>query len=209
MKKGCLTSIYVFLVLLVVFVLGLIWAIKSAFGPSHRTVNIDLDNGHTLIGEETYNADFADVFYDVRLKLISANSDTLEFGSATFHDENWNKSLHLQNMGNWFVLPVQEGTYSKLLLVNRTNRERQDTTFSPLELRYDSLWRAKYDEIPVYLYPGTSTIDSVRNNHIFVKYDYRIGYYEPFTFYRQSIEYELDSISGKVVTKNVFGRTEK
>ncbi|SIR50542.1 hypothetical protein SAMN05421545_3962 [Pontibacter lucknowensis] len=185
------------------------WTIKSAFGPSYKTVSIDLGSGKTLVGEETYNADFAAVFYDVDLKLVTQELDTFKLGRATFHDENWHKSLRLDTVGNWFALPVKESSYSKLLLANRTNKMHQDTTFSPLELRYDSLWRAKHDDIPVYLYTGTSTIDSIRMNNIFVTYDYRIGYSEPFTFFVQSVEYLLDPISGRVKTKKVFERKEK
>lgn len=209
MKKGCLTSIYIFLVLLVVLAVAFMWIIKSAFGPSHKTVSIDLGSGKTLVGEETYNADFAAVFYDVDLKLVTRNLDTFKFGRATFHDENWHRNLRLDTVGNWFALPVKESSYSKLLLANRITKESRDTVFSPLELRYDSLWRAIHDEIPVYLYTGTSTIDSIKLNNIFVTYDYRIGYSEPFTFFVQSVEYVLDPTSGKVITKKVFERKEK
>ena len=176
MIKGCLTSFYIFLVLLVVFAVAFMWIVKAAFGPSHETVSIDLGRDKTLVGEETFNADFAAVFYDVDLKLVTQNLDTFKFGRTTFHDENWHRSLRLDTVGNWFVLPVKESSYSKLLLANRANKESQDTTFSPMELRNDSLWRAKHDEIPVYLYTGISTIDSIRMNNIFVTYDYRIGY---------------------------------
>jgi len=45
--------------------------LKSAFGPIEREVILELNDNGILLCEETYNADLADVFYDVKFKLIS------------------------------------------------------------------------------------------------------------------------------------------
>ena len=80
---------------------------------------------------------------------------------------------------------------------------------SPQNLRYDVIWKAQTNDIPAWSYYGSSNLDTIYNNKIVVTYEYRIDDHEPFKFYSRSIEYEIDTLSGILLTKKVFDRKEK
>lgn len=195
-----------FITLFVLFIVGL-YVFKQAFGPIESSRIIIVDENYKLDCKETYNADMAAVFYDVDFTLTSKNGVSKKVGSGTFSNENWYKNIHLFTLPNWFILPVGESNYAKLLLANRNSTLTIDTTFSPLDLRYDSLWKSLYKDIPSWPYYGTSHIDTVIQNKLSVTYTYRIGDYEPFKFYRQTLMYKIDTL-GKITTENVYERTE-
>ena len=180
----------------------------QAFGPIESTRVITMDENYKLNCKETYNADMAAVFYDVDFTLTSKNEFSKKLGSGSFSNENWHKNIHLFTLSNWFILPVAEINYAKLLLANRNSSLTIDTTFSPLNLRYDSLWKNLYKDIPAWIYHGTSHIDTVIQNKLTVTYTYRIGDYEPFKFYRQTLLYKIDTL-GKITTEKVFERAEE
>ncbi len=201
------------MLIVVLVILGLLlgakWILKEAFGPKYRTVEIELNNDRKLVCEETYNADLAAVFYDVDFILKDKNKEDINLGQASFSNENWDKKIKLVESGDWIILPIDQGAYSKVLMSNDRLKILKDTTFSPLELRYDNVWKAKYDEIPAWVYTGQSKIDSIIENTFYVNYEYRIGLYEPFEFYNQTIEYEMDEWTGEFVTKTIFERIKK
>ena len=196
-----------FVILFVIVVLGL-YMFKQAFGPIKSSRVITIDENYKLDCKETYNADMAAVFYDVDFTLTSKNGVSKKLGSGTFSNENWYKRIHLFRLPNWFILPVNESNYAKLLLANRNSNLTIDTTFSPLDLGYDSLWKKLYKDIPAWTYYGTSNIDTLIQNKLNVTYTYRIGDYEPFKFYKQTLIYKIDT-SGKITTEKVFERTEE
>lgn len=181
---------------------------KQAFGPIESSRVIKIDDNYILHCKETYNADMAAVFYDVDFTLTSINGISKKLGSGTFSHENWYKKIHLFKFPNWFILAVNESNYAKLLLANRNSTLTIDTTFSPLDLRYDSLWKNMYKDIPAWTYYGTSHIDTVIQDKVNVTYTYRIGDYEPFKFYRQIVKYKIDT-SGTIITEKVVERTEE
>jgi hypothetical protein len=190
-------------------IIGANWILKEAFGPKHRTVNIKLDDNRKLICEETYNADLAEVFYDIEFSLTDKNKGQIKVGRATYSKPDWEKEIKLIQIDNWLMIPAKENSYSKILLTNQILGIAMDTILSPQELRYDNLWKAKHNDIPAWTYSGSSQVDSVQKNNIYVSYEYRIGDYEPFTFYKQTIEYTLDAKSGKLKSKKVFDRQIK
>ena len=155
-KKNVIKKIFKILLIIVFVIFGLLlgatWILKEAFGPKYRTVEIELNKDRKLICEETYNADFAAVFYDVDFVLKEKDKEDINLGQATFSDENWDKDLKLIEIGDWIILPIDQGALSKALIRNRRYKTTKDTTFSPLELRYDKAWKAKYDEIPAWNY---------------------------------------------------------
>jgi uncharacterized protein YxeA len=203
--KRILIGTLIFLLLIVV--VGL-YVFKQAFGPIESSRIIKIDDNYTLNCKQTYNADLAAVFYDVDFTLTSKTGLSKQLGSGTFSNKNWYKNLRLFTLHNWYILPVDESNYGKLLLANKNSSLKIDTTFSPLNLRYDSSWKNLYKDIPAWTYYGTSHIDTVIGNKINVTYTYRIGDYEPFKFYRQTLMYKIDT-SGNVTTEKVFERTER
>ena len=209
MIKKTFKILLIIVLVIIGLLLGAKWFLKEAFGPKYRTIEIELNNNRTLICEETYNADFAAVFYDVDFALKEKNKDEIELGRATFSNENWDKDLKLLEIGDWIILPIDQGSYSKILMTNHNLKISKDITFSPMELRYDKNWRMKHNEIPAWNYTGQSKIDSIIGNRFYINYEYRIGINKPFEFYSQSIEYEMEITTGNLKTKTIFERKEK
>lgn len=208
MKTGCLIGISTGILILIFSVIGLNRMIKSAFGPIEREVVLELNNDEKLLCKEIYNADLADVFYDVNFKLINKDNDILDFGSGTFPNNEWNELIQLKKIGEWLVIPVNGSGYSKLLMSNRVKYQKREIEFSPIELKNNQLWKSRYKENPAWVHRGSSKIDSIVGNNIFVNYDYRIGLYEPFEFYNQTIQYQFDLNEEEIKTIKVFERKE-
>jgi hypothetical protein len=183
--------------------------IKEAFGPNSKNVTINLSDNKVLLCTESYNADMHSVTYDVDFKLIENNSDTIHLGVSSYSDTTWKNDLQLKKIGRFYILPVKDYSYTKLLITSIDKSEKADTILSPQNLRYDSKWKSQTTDIPAWVYTGSSRLDSSRLNTIFVSYEYRIGDYEPWKFYTQTIEHEIDTVSGKLRTKKIFERHEK
>lgn len=188
--------------------IGAKWFLTEAFGPKYREVEIPISSDKKIIGEETYNADFAAVFYDVDLSLINGQ-DTTKLGRTTFNREDWEKNLELIESGEWTLLLIKDNTYFQVLGTSKKTDQTIDTTFSPLELRYDSLWKQENMEIPAWTYTGNTTVDSVKENRFYVTFNYRIGLYEPFEFYDQMILYTMNQNTGEFETTKVFEPKKK
>ena len=207
LKKGCLITLGILFLLIIGILFGANWFLKEAFGPTYRTVEVELNNNRILVCDETYNADFAAVFYDVKFKLKSDNDKLIELGQTTFSTENWEKEIKLIEIEDWILLSVNnENSYYKLLLTNIKRKINSSRTFSPLELYNDTQWKAKYHKKPAWLYSGNSKIDSIKENNFYVNYEYRVGLNEPFEFYNQTIEYEMNIENGEFLTKTIFER---
>jgi len=183
--------------------------IKDAFGPNSKNIIINLADNTTLFCIETYNADMHSVTYDVDFKLIKNKSDTIHLGLGSYSDTTWKNNLQLKKIGRLYILPVKDYSYTKLLIISIDKSKKTDTIFSPQNLRYDSKWNSQTNDIPAWVYTGSSQLDSIRLNKFFVTYEYRIGDYEPWKFYTQTIEHEIDTLSGKLQTKKIFERHEK
>lgn len=182
------------------------WVLTEAFGSKTREVIIELENGRKLICKETHSADLAAVFYDVDFKLKDKNENPVYLGRSTFSNENWSKDIKLNEVGDWILLPVEEWRCAKVLMLQRQTKMTRDTIFSPVDLRYDSIWRYKYDEIPSAFYRGSSGVDAIADNKFHIIYEYRVGDKEPFKFYRQTIVHEMDLTTGAFETKWIFER---
>lgn len=185
------------------------WFFKEAFGPNSKNVALKLLDNNVLFCTETYNADMHSVIYNVDFKLIEDSGDTLHLGEGSYSDTTWKNGVQLKRIGNFYVLSVNDYSYSKFLLTTLNNSINTDTIFSPQNLRGDSIWKSQTDEIPAWVYRGSSHLDSIIQNRFFVSYEYRIGDYEPWKFYIQTVEHELDTISGKFRTKKIFERCQK
>jgi hypothetical protein len=194
---------------LVVIILGCSkWILKNAFGPKYRTVEIKVSESITLKCEETYNADLAAIFYDVDFTLKEENNKIFKLGRGSFNDEHWARNIHVNTFADWIILLVIENSYAKMLSVNKVSNQYKDTILSPHNLRYDDIWKLAYNEIPEWTYSGSSKVDSISNDRIYITYEYRIGNYPPFKFYTQMVEYKIDIASASLTTIKVFERHE-
>lgn len=204
MKKWIKRVAIALLVFILVIPISVMWLFREAFGPKVRNVIINNSNGSKLICNETYSADMAAVFYDVRFTLREINNDVIYLGEMTFSHDDWENDLNYRRYNDWHLLYAN----SKLLITNLTTKKRLDTLFSPLELRYDNLWKQAHDDFPSWPYSGNSHIDTVTGNGLKVSYNYRIGDYPPFKFYSQTIEYKFDTTIGQISTLKISDRKE-
>jgi len=204
MKKWIKRVAIALLIIIVGVIIIVLWIFNEAFGPKERTITIKNTNGSTLICNENYTADMAAVFYDVDFTLKKENGGTVFLGTVTFNDDDWQKNVRYRNYSDWHLLYAN----SKLLMINPKINKRQDTLFSPLELRYDSLWKQAHNDIPSWPYSGSSNIDTIIGQSLKVSYHYRIGDYPPFKFYSQTLEYKLDTVTGQIRTLKIFERKE-
>ena len=183
--------------------------IKDAFGPNSKNIIINLSDNTALFCTETYNADMHSVTYDVDFNLIINKSDTIHLGVGSYSDTTWKNNLQLKKIGRLYILPVKVYSYTKLLITSIDQSKKADTILSPQNLRYDSKWKSQTNDIPAWVYTGSSQLDSIRLNKLLVTYEYRIGDYEPWKFYTQTVEHEIDTLSGKLLTQKIFERHEK
>ncbi len=207
MKKGIIRILTTLGFLTILIVFGGYWFLRQAFGPLERTVEIEISNSQTLICQEIYNADFAAVFYDVDFKLID-NEQTFDLGAATFSKDSWDKDLKLYSIGDWYVLPTKDNSYLKILTTNRKNGIHKDTVLSPHDLKSDEFWKSKNKEFPAWIYTGSSELDFIDRDEMTVVFEYRLGDYEPFTFVRQKIKYQLDNNNGDLLTTKIFNNEQ-
>ncbi len=201
-------SIIVSVLLISAFFFKLI--IKEAFGPKVSEITIPLNNNSNLECKQTYNADLAAVFYDIDFSLVESTGDPIYLGKSTFSTDKWQNFCKISFLRNWIILQISEpGSYAEIFTYNRNSSSRKDTIFSPHELKNDSLWSKLNLEQPAWVYPGSSNIDSIDYYKFYIKYQYREGLYEPFVFYSQNIEYELDTLTGKIKTIKIFDKIKK
>ena len=208
MKKGCVVGIFLLVMFIILVILlrhDINKKIKSDFGPTYKTFQLDTDVEGKLICIEKYSADLTSVFYTVDFKLIKEASDTFEFGKGVYNDKEWIKNIKIIEIDDWYVLPTMDNDYAKILLINQSTKHSQEYFFSPHELRYDSLWFSLNKEIPTSTYKGGSRIDSISENKIYVEYDYCLGsFYDSITYVCQSIEYEINPNMGTLSSKKVL-----
>lgn len=199
----------IIILVLAATVMVLIWRsqflFNEAFDPKSQSYEIQLEDSKALLCEETYNADFHRIYYDVEF-ILKVEDNFLEMGIGYFTNELWQNQIIFQEIDNWNFLGVKDHGYLKILIVNPGKKIQTDTVFSPLTLRYDYLWNKKYDQIPSQVYYGSSKLDSIRENWFFVNYQYRIGNVRPFDFFSQTIRYEFDLSTGQFITGKVFER---
>jgi hypothetical protein len=182
--------------------------LRLAFGPIRHTYIIEISPSLSLICKEEYNADLADVFYDVSFQLIQ-NDKQRPFGQATFRNENWREGLVLHEIGAWYVLPMNEMSYSKILFAHKTSDVKLDTLLSAKNLIRDKSWRSKAKNRTTRFLLDESRYDSIAGGKIFITFNYKVGDSEPFIDLVQQISYRLDQATGKLITENIFDAAAK
>ncbi|WNB17763.1 hypothetical protein [Marivirga arenosa] len=195
---------------LVLLVIGFFWMLRQAFGPIERSGELELSDELTLQYQEMYNADFADVFYDVTFELPNSKGELFEIGRATFNNENWESEVQFVESNNCLIFIVQDiGSLAKVIVVNPERTFSIERTFDPQKLRDDPIWQAGNFENPVHLYYGSSSVTSVSNDSIQVDFEYRTGYNEPIIFWNQKLNYRLETAPLRILTTKAYQPTEK
>jgi hypothetical protein len=206
-EKMKLRILWTIFIILVIVVVGGLWIVKQAFGPSERTVEIAVTDTQTLVCKEIYNADFAAMFFDVDFKLINNDNDkTINLGQATFSDDQWDKKIKLDSVSNCYVLSFYEDSYLRLLIGNKITSLNVDTTLVPLNLKRDKTWRQDNRDIKLRrMYSVSSKLEEIRPTFFKVNFEYKT---EDSLSYRQCVIYKVDSITGRLLTKEFFNKEE-
>jgi len=181
--------------------------IRLAFGPFHDSVTIDLGTEGKLICNETYNGDFADEFYEVKMILKTLNGKKYDLGSVTFHNQDWSKQIAIKRVGDWIVFPLEPEDFVQFKMLNTINGQLNDTTLQPFDLRNDLLHGEKFKDKPDHLYPGGSRIQDISGNIVEVNYEYKAkAVYPSEILVNQKVTYEINPEDGKLKTKEMHDR---
>lgn len=203
MKKGLLIGLVIVCILVLVPFIFL----KLAFGPLHDSISINLGTEGQLICNETYNGDFADEFYDVKMVLETLNGKNYDAGSVTFHDQNWSQQVKVTRTGDWLVIPLEPENFVQVKMLNTVSGQLNDTTLLPFDLRKDLLYRDRFKDRPDHLYPGTSKIMNISGDIIEVNYEYKAkAEYPSEILVNQKVVYEINQTEGKLRTKKIYDR---
>jgi hypothetical protein len=203
LKKGILIGLGIVLSLVLI---SLIF-IRLAFGPLHDSVIIDLGTEGQLICDETYNGDFADEFYEVKMILRTLNGKKYDLGSLTFHNQDWNKRIITKRVGDWIVFPLEPEGFVQFKMLNTVTGQLNDSTLHPFDLRKDLLYKKKFKDTPNHLYSGSSSIQDISGNIIEVDYEYKAeAMYPPEILVNQKVVYEISPTDGKLKTKELHDR---
>lgn len=203
MKKGLLIGLGILLgVVSLPFIL-----LKFAFGPLHDSITINLGKEGELICYEIYNADLADVFYDVTMVLETSNGTKYNLGSVTFHDEDWSKQIEVRRAADWLVILLEPENFVHVKMLNIVSGQLNDTTLLPVDLRRDLLYKERFNDRPDHLYPGSSKIHDIAGNTIEVNYEYKAkAQYPAEILVSQKVVYEVNATEGKLQTKEIHNR---
>lgn len=197
---GIISSIIIVIVLLLIL-------FQSAFGPTHKNFKLKLTKDIELFCEETYTADFAAVFYDVDFYIKNEGIKT-KIGSTTFYKDDWQKDFSVfKKINKWFIIKLENTSGDRVFAINiceaRMDELLKDGIADNQEWKLAS--DIKYQSGILFM---KERLDSIIGNNFYYEYEFRLGFNEPFQFYKQNIVYELDLATGKLEFKNISEKQE-
>jgi hypothetical protein len=187
-KKGCGIT----LIILIIIIIGFFWMFRTAFGPTFRTVKIDNPVGK-LICEEEYNADMAAVFYDVDFKLETGEKQIIDLGKLYFQKEDWQTEFDLKENENWYYLSSNHSNIYDLVLTDKISQENFSFDMKSSQPENKELWKTEKYSIG-FPYSTNFTIDSIKQNSLYVKYEYRNNKNSKL-IKNQSVEFKIDKFN--------------
>ena len=200
MKKGCLYSLGVSLILL----LGFIYLLLHAFDPEYDTVKIEQKIGGILICNSIYNADHHDWQYDITYEYQSKDNKKYKIGNGTYHTREWEKDEQLKKYGKWYILKTGDwfGT-DKVIIGNFETNKWVDYQFTPEIIENEKLWKElNIKSLNTYL-PYECFITEIANGFIKVNYKFRIDETKAELLDERKLIYEIDKESGKPYLKSI------
>jgi hypothetical protein len=200
MKKGCLYSLGISLILL----LGFIYMLLHAFDPEYDKVEIEQNIGGILICNSVYNSDIHDWQYDINYEYQSKDNKIYKIGNGTYHTREWNRNEQLKKYGNWYILKTGDwyGT-DKVIIGNLKSKKWKDYEFTPENIEKEKLWKElNIKSLKTYL-PSECFITKINNGFINVKYKFRIDETKTKLMDERNLIYEIDKESGKPYLKSI------
>ncbi|WP_446050114.1 hypothetical protein [Zobellia laminariae] len=187
-KKGCGIA----LIIVIIIIIGLFWMIKTAFGPTVRTIEIDNPVGK-LICEEEYNADMAAVFYDVDFKLETAEKELIDLGKLYFQREDWQTEFELKENEDWYYLSSNQSSIHDLILTDKISQENLFFDLISNQPKNKGLWKTEKYIIGLP-YSTAFIIDSVKQDLLYIKYEYQSNENSKL-IKRQTVEFKIDKLN--------------
>jgi hypothetical protein len=200
MKKGCLYSLGISLILL----LGFIYMLLHAFEPEYDKVEIEQNIGGILICNSVYNSDIHDWQYDINYEYHSIDNKIYKIGNGTYHTREWNRNEQLKKYSNWYILKTGDwyGT-DKVIIGNFKSKKWKDYEFTPDNIENETLWKElDIKSLKTYL-PSECIITKINNGFINVNYKFRIDETKTKLMDERNLIYEIDKESGKPYLKSI------
>jgi hypothetical protein len=200
MKKGCLYSLGISLILL----LGFIYMLLHAFDPEYDKVEIEQNIGGILICNSIYNSDIHDWQYDINYEYQSKDNKIYKIGNGTYHTREWSRNEQFKKYGNWYILKTGNwyGT-DKVIIGNFTSKKWKDYEFTPENIEKEKLWKElNIKSLKTYL-PSECFIEKINNGFINVKYKFRIDETKTKLMDERNLIYKIDKESGMPYLKSI------
>jgi hypothetical protein len=200
MKKGCLYSLGISLILL----LGFIYMLLHAFDPEYDKVEIEQNIGGILICNSVYNSDIHDWQYDINYEYQSKDNKIYKIGNGTYHTREWNRNEQLKKYGNWYILKTGDwyGT-DKVIIGNLKSKKWKDYEFTPENIEKEKLWKElNIKSLKTYL-PSECFITEINDGFIKANYKFRIDETKTKLMDERNLIYEIDKESGKPYLKSI------
>lgn len=185
-KKGCGIT----LIILIIIIIGFFWMVKTAFGPSFKTINVDHSIGK-LICEEEYNADMAAVFYDVEFKLESKDKQLINLGKLYFQREDWQTEFELKENENWYYLSSNHSNIYDLILTNKSSKENLSFNVKESKPKIKKNWKLGNK------FSVKFRIDSIKQDFIYLTYKYQNTEFTS-SAKSQFVEFKIDRPNNKL-----------
>jgi len=201
LKKGCLITFGIFVLLIIGLLFGAKWFLKEAFGTTYRTVEIDNPVGK-LICEEEYNADMAAVFFDVKFKLENKEGKLVDIGKLYFNIEDWQTEFELKENENWYYLSSNNSRIHDLILTDKISQENLSFNLNTSQPKNKKLSKTeKYNNS--YQYSTFFTIDSIKQDLLYIEYEYKNNQNSYHTK-KQKVEFRIEKLnkSLKIINKS-------
>jgi len=192
-KKGC----GIILIILIVLIIGFVWAFDEAFGEDKYSVTIEQNIGGKLVCDVTYSADLQSWYYFVDYKYVNRNGKTFDFGKGLYQGIEWDENDQLFEYKNWTLLPTETDFGSiKIITFDLNTNKKSEFIIEPHSIQEDSIWNSKNIESVLMWSPSKVKIDTIINNKILIEYTFRIDRKGSDNLGTRLIEYELDSLNG-------------
>ncbi len=191
MKRGCLITFGIFVLIVIGLLFGAKWFLKEAFGTTYRTVEIDNPVGK-LICMEKYNADLAEVFFDVEFKLETKEEKLIDIGKLNFRIEDWQTEFELKENENWYYLSSNNSRTYDLILTDKISQENLFFSLNANQPKNKNLSKTEKHSIS-YQYSAFFTIDSIKQDLLYVEYEYKNDQNSYYTK-KQKVEFRIEKL---------------
>lgn len=194
MKKGCLITILVFIVLAVIFIYGL----STAFDPEYDKAEIKQNIGGTLICNSVYNADHHSWQYDVSYKYKINNDSLIDIGSGTYYGREWNKDEQLIQYKNWTILKTGGwiGT-DKVIIGDFMTKQWKEYEFTPENIEKENLWLKSKTQSLLNWCCSETFIEKISKGQIIINYKFRTSEKQTNEYGQRKIYYTINELTGQ------------